>query len=153
MNLPPNDLLVIGCGNPWRGDDGVGPYAARVFRRRGFAALEVHQLTPELAEPLSRAAFAVFIDADARLAPGQIRAEPVEESGSGVLDHHASPGALLQLARQVYGRAPQAVLIGIGAESYDPGRPLSSAVLHAVAALMERPLPIPFDRALAYNQV
>ncbi|MBZ5577348.1 MAG: hydrogenase maturation protease [Acidobacteriia bacterium] len=137
MRLPPEGVLIIGFGNPLRGDDGAGPYAARKLRCRGFSALEAHQLTPELAEAVSRVELSVFIDSRADLAPGEVRAEPVQESGHPELEHHASPGSILRLARQVYGRVPQALIVTIGAESYDLGRPLSDCVLRAVETLVE----------------
>ena len=59
-------LLVIGYGNELRGDDGVGPRVARAvsdWRLPGVTALAVHQLAPELAEPLSLSDAAVFVDA------------------------------------------------------------------------------------------
>lgn len=31
-----HDIVVIGCGNPNRSDDGVGPYVAGLFRKNGI---------------------------------------------------------------------------------------------------------------------
>src|SRR5436190_12555441 len=58
--------LVIACGNPLRGDDGV----ARVAGERLIAlqltevrVLTVHQLMPELIEDIKKAARVLFLDA------------------------------------------------------------------------------------------
>ena len=62
-------MLIIGYGNPLRGDDGVGwrvAEAAGTALPEGAATvLAVHQLTPELSAPISRAGRVVFVDAAA----------------------------------------------------------------------------------------
>jgi hydrogenase maturation protease len=63
----PQDVLIIGYGNPLRSDDGVGWQAAELLtddpRLADAQILACHQLTPELAEDVSRAGFVVLIDA------------------------------------------------------------------------------------------
>jgi hydrogenase maturation protease len=112
--------LIIGYGNPLRGDDAVGPLVAS-----RLGGIVVHQLNPELAEPLAAASLAIFIDARQDLSPGSIEICPIE--GSRVLTHHCTPAYLVQLARDVYGRAPHALLVGIGAESFECGASLSQS--------------------------
>ena len=55
--------LVIGYGNSLRGDDGAGPYAARLLQNMndegGWDIVACHQLTPELAETISRASLVI----------------------------------------------------------------------------------------------
>src|SRR5689334_19250278 len=59
--------LVIGYGNPLRGDDGVGWVAAQRLAHRvdqeHVATMAVHSLTPELAAALRHAELVIFIDA------------------------------------------------------------------------------------------
>lgn len=57
--------LVIGIGNPLRGDDGVGWWLARRAETLKLTprVLRVQQLTPELAEELAGARRVLFIDA------------------------------------------------------------------------------------------
>ena len=61
------DVLVIGYGNPLRGDDGAGWKAAELLaedpRLAGAVVLARHQLTPELADDVSRASLVVLVDA------------------------------------------------------------------------------------------
>ena len=137
MSWKAEGLLIIGFGNRLRGDDDLGPRVARELRMRGLPAVEAHQLTPELAETVSRVELAVFIDSDAHLKPGEIRITPVREKAKSVLEHHASPGGLLRLAREAYGCAPAALLIAIGGESYELGEHLSGPALRAVREVVD----------------
>src|ERR1035441_10847597 len=62
----PAGLLVIGYGNTLRRDDGVGPRVAdavAALALPGVHALACPLLTPELADPVSRARVAIFVDA------------------------------------------------------------------------------------------
>ena len=112
--------LIIGYGNSLRGDDALGPRLAAML---GGIALQ--QLVPELAERLAREERAIFIDARADLAPGEVRIMPV--NGESASTHFCSPGWLLRLAQDTYGHAPDAMLVGIGAQSFEFGAPLSAA--------------------------
>ena len=73
--------LIIGFGNPLRSDDGFGWHASRLLAQaltgQDAAVITCHQLTPELAEPLSQCSRAVFIDADAQGNPGDIHRRAV----------------------------------------------------------------------------
>jgi hydrogenase maturation protease len=90
-----------------------------------LGGIAVQQLLPELAERLAAEEKVVFIDARADLAPGEVQMMPVD--GESASTHWCSPGSLLRLAREAYGHVPEAVLLGIGAESFDLGAPLSAA--------------------------
>jgi hydrogenase maturation protease len=143
----PGTILVIGYGNTLRADDGVGQrvaLAASAWDRPGLAALAVHQLTPELAEPLATAELALFVDA--RLAGGEaVELLPLDPSQSGGLTGHASdPRCLLALTRALYGRHPRAWLIAVPAADFSLGEGLSAAAergaedaLERIAALIE----------------
>ena len=134
-------MLVIGYGNPLRGDDAMGLIAAE-----RLGGLAVHQLTPELSETIAQADAVLFLDADATLLPGEIS---VKECGADLqacagspdparpLDHFATAEALLDLARTVYGAAPKAWLIGMGGESFDLQEGLSAAAARAVDRAVE----------------
>ena len=123
----PEGCLIVGYGCPLRGDDRVGLAAAHILARRGYRALAVHQLSPELAEPVAGARTVVFLDADARLAPGEVAVERLwpDPVRSGPMEHHSTPQALLALARQLYASEPDAWRIGIGGEDFGFGRRLS----------------------------
>ncbi len=126
-------LLIVGYGNPMRGDDAAGPAAAERLAQRGFEALAVHQLVPELAERIASAGSVIFLDADGAVAPGEIEIEPLEEAGTArTFEHHASPAGLLRLAHVAYGARPAACLIRMGAARFDFGDGLSRAAERAV---------------------
>lgn len=139
-------LLVIGYGNPLRGDDGVGQIAARRLLERPLAAqvevLLCHQLTPELAWPISRADSVIFIDAGTEQPPGAVECRQIEPlEAAGALTHSASPPALLAGALELYGARPRALLVSIGVDSLAYREQLSepvSAALQEVVGLVER---------------
>lgn len=134
-------ILVIGYGNPLRGDDGFGKVAAELLQQRGFAGLEIivsHQLNPELAERIHNSRHTIFLDAEAGDEPGALRAtavEPCDLSSSGM--HNFEPGSLLALSQALYGEAPPATLITAGARSFEHGAEISPEVRCAANAAAE----------------
>jgi hydrogenase maturation protease len=134
--LPESMILIIGYGNPLRGDDAVGWQAAQRLRecpRDGTRVLAVHQLTPELMEPISQASRVIFVDAAAIGEPGWVhRRELSPESGAAAFTHHATPEALLAGAKTLYGRAPEATLISISGLSFEISQQLSAPVQQAL---------------------
>src|SRR5947209_1885266 len=118
MNCPLDGLLIIGIGNPLRGDDDVGPRLARKLRLCGIAAEAVHQLAPEVAEQASRSERVLFVDADMHSAPGEIHLRGIGAEANSPFEHHSTPAGLLTLARELYGKEPAARLLTIGGESY-----------------------------------
>jgi hydrogenase maturation protease len=121
-------LLVIGYGNTIRCDDGVGPHVAEAVADLNLAEVEtlsVPQLTPELAEPISRASMVIFVDA-ALDAPREVQLRELAPADSSqVLAHTATPQTMLALARDVFGHAPTAWLLTIPIETTDIGEALS----------------------------
>jgi hydrogenase maturation protease len=89
----------------------------------------VHQLAPELAEPLSRARGVVFVDARTDGAPGVVSHERIVPGGGDApVTHALTPRTLLLYAERLFGRAPPATLVGIGAAYFDHGDALSPQV-------------------------
>jgi hydrogenase maturation protease len=135
-------VLIIGYGNTLRGDDGIGRLAAERLRESApgpdIEVLAVHQLTPELAEPVSRADFVVFLDAREGGMPGTVQREPVhpEPGGEGAFTHQASPSGLLAAASLLYGSRPEGVLLSASGESFAYGAGLSAAAQAAEAELV-----------------
>jgi hydrogenase maturation protease len=137
-------VLILGYGNPLRGDDGVGWHAARRLAETfGSSEVEViagHQLTPELAEPLSRARLAVFIDAACDHGVGEVVLQHIvpQTSSSEPFSHQLTPEVLLGMAKRLYGACPEAVLLSVGAGSFELGQTLSPAVEAALPELFRR---------------
>jgi len=127
-------ILIIGYGNPLRGDDAFGwRVAERLLELEHDPAVDIlclHQIVPELMDPLSRADFAIFIDACAGDEPGAMverRIEP-QSAGAAPFTHHATPEALLAGACTLYGRAAEAVMISVAGADFSLGSELSPPV-------------------------
>jgi hydrogenase maturation protease len=135
-------VLVVGYGNPLRGDDAVGWRVAESVatdpRLIGAHVMTVHQLLPELAVELGEASLAVLVDARVGEPAGSLSVASVAPSdGQGAWTHHLTPAALAGLARSVTGRSADVVVLSIGVESTEPGEGLSHAVADAVPAARE----------------
>jgi hydrogenase maturation protease len=134
--------LIIGLGNPLRGDDSAGQRAAEaLYHCIAPESADIrlcHQLTPELSEPLARASLAVFIDARDGGEPGQICVQQLDSGGETRHTHFMTPGALLLMAKTLYGRAPHAWLVTISAAQFDLGAPLSPDVEAALPEVIKR---------------
>ena len=127
-------ILIVGYGNPLRGDDAFGwRVAESLLALEHDPAVEIlclHQLTPELMDPLSRADLAIFIDACAGEEPGAIverRIDP-ESANRASFTHHATPEALLAGARTLYGRAAEGVMISVAGADFSLRSELSPTV-------------------------
>jgi hydrogenase maturation protease len=136
-------VLLLGYGNPLRSDDGLGwQIAVQLFRANQTADVEVlpcHQLTPELAEPISKAASVLFIDCAKEGVPGEFRCEEIHwQTGSISFTHDLSPTALLDLASQLFGACPRAFLLTICGQCFAPGESLSPTVSCQIPMLKER---------------
>ena len=142
-------LLVIGYGNTLRSDDGVGAKVAAAVDELGLpgvAALVRHQLTPELAEPISEARAVVFVDAAAD-ASNEVRLRPLEPAaGAQLMAHAADPRSLLAFARQLFGRCPEAWWLTIPVENLGFGEELSPVAQRGFQTALEQ------IRKLAANQ-
>ena len=127
-------LLIIGYGNPLRGDDGFGYRAAG----RIPDAIAVHQLTPELMDPIAQADRVLFLDAAAGGLPGEVRRRPVRPAPAEAgFTHHATPEALLAGALVLYGRAPEAEIVTVGGADFSLSADLSPAVAAALEHVVE----------------
>jgi hydrogenase maturation protease len=132
------NTLIVGYGNPLRGDDGVGQAVAQAFAGGnaidGVDALACHQLTPELAERFAAAARVVLIDVAAGREAGRVSVIPLEPAPApaSTLGHHVEPAQLLHMAQKLYGRSPDAYLVTVGAGSLELGEGLSPPVTAAL---------------------
>ncbi len=134
-------LLVIGYGNTLRSDDGVGRAAVEALARLQLPAVETLScdlLTPELADPVSRAERVVFVDA-AIDAPREVLLRPLEPAESSqLMAHAADPRTLLAMARDVFRRAPKAWWLTIPIEHVGIGEELSSLARQGLATAIEK---------------
>ena len=135
------EILVIGYGNTLRGDDGVGPRVAETIgnlRLPGVRTLICALLTPELADPISRAATVIFVDA-AVDAPKEVQWRKLEpKETSQLMAHAADPRTILALARDVFGHAPQAWWLTIPAVKLDFSETLTPEAQRGFAEAVEK---------------
>ena len=147
--------LITGFGNTYRRDDGVALAVVNAVRERlgrpplgplddGFDDLGheldtvvLHQMVPELAETVADYELVIFVDAHVATLPESIHEERMDvEYKTPFVSHQFHPSTVLALAQQIYGRAPDAVLISILGHDFDFGEGLSdkTAVLVPKAA-------------------
>jgi Ni,Fe-hydrogenase maturation factor len=92
----------------------------------GLETLVVHQLSPELAEPLASADLVIFVDARPVESSTDVEVTALVAANSGVALAHASdPRALLSLTQAVYGQRPRAWLVTVPAVDFSLGEALS----------------------------
>ena len=133
MIPPATRSLVIAYGNPLRGDDGLAWRVADELALMDLPSeVEIitrHQLTPELALPVSQAATVLFIDAAQDKVAGELASGPLIAQPCGSLfTHELSPGAILTLAQELYGTCAKAFSISLGGECFEHGETLSAKV-------------------------
>lgn len=137
--------LVIGYGNTLRSDDAAGQRVAEIVAECHYPqvqALAVHQLTPELADPLSTARLAIFIDV---YAPNDhttdvqvIELTPAHSPEPTPLGHTADPRSLLALTQQVYGVAPLSWWVLVPGVNFEFGEELSPVTQQGVAVALDQ---------------
>jgi hydrogenase maturation protease len=138
--------LIIGYGNPLRRDDGVGLAAAQQLANDldipGVQVVACHQLTPELAEPISRTSRVIFIDACDGAHPGQVLCRSVlrDSESAPAFVHHLTPAALLACAYALYHSNPaEALVMTVNGACFEYGEgltPLVAAALPAVTTML-----------------
>jgi hydrogenase maturation protease len=131
-------VLVLGLGNPLRGDDGVGPRVIEELSRRdlpeGATALDAGTGGLDLLHVLEGWERAVIIDAAdvgrepgqfARFTPGEARLVDSEDATSL---HNAGLAEVLALAEAIGQPLPELVIFGVQPEKIGWGEGLSPVV-------------------------
>ena len=135
-------ILVIGYGNTLRGDDAVGQNVAAAVAKWQLPGLSVrvaHQLTPELAEPISRAEMVIFVDGRIAGEEDAVTVRRLEPStGMHFAGHLSDPRGVLALAQAVYGRHAPAWLVLVPALDFSLREDLSAAAARGVAEAIGR---------------
>jgi len=131
--------LALGIGSSLRGDDAVGPLAAEALAAEGLPARAVTQLLPEHALELAEVERVLFLDASREAPPGAVtlqRVGPVEPRPR--VSHRLDPRSLLALCVALHGRAPEGLVLALGAAQLEPGAGLSGPVATAWEAYLAR---------------
>jgi hydrogenase maturation protease len=148
-------VLVLGWGNPSRGDDALGPelvhhLEALAPERPGWrehAFLTDFQLQPEHALDLAQRELVLFADASACAGEPYTFSRLQPQRDQSFTSHALSPSAVLAVYRQLFGREPpDAYLLAIHGEAFALGEPMSAPAqrrLEAALALAIRFLDAP----------
>ncbi len=140
----PAPLLVIGIGNPSRGDDALGPLfieraeilLADELARGHLELLTDFQLQLEHALDLAGRARVVFVDAAVNLA-APFRHTRLTAPGRPLHATHAmSPEQVLDTYRQVWGEPPEAWVLAIHGERFELGDGLSALAAESLDAAL-----------------
>jgi len=119
--MPVKRILLIGYGNPGRGDDGLGPALAEAIEGMALPGVTVdvdYQLTVDHAAMIAAHDLVIFadamigLDAPYRLAP--VSSTPPETLGS----HQVSPEAALALAGLLFGHSPPGWVLAIAGTAF-----------------------------------
>jgi hydrogenase maturation protease len=142
--------VVIGVGNPDRGDDGIGSEVAGRLEGRLPGGTRLVRLVGDdpaaIMEAWRGAARAIVVDAMAAgAAPGTVRrmdavAGPLPADVGSASTHSLGTAAAIEMAR-VLGRLPaHLVVYGVEGESFATGAGLSRPVVAAAAEVVEQVL-------------
>ena len=139
--------LVIGIGNPWRGDDAAGLLAAHALQARALpevTVVEAGGIDSALIDLWQDAGCVILIDAVVSgAAPGTVHCidlsqETLPASHTFCSTHALDLSALLDLARVLDRLPPQLWVYGIEAGDFTHGRPVSEAVILGLARCVEK---------------
>ncbi len=121
MPLTALKILVIGYGNPGRGDDGLGPALGREMEALGIVGVTVecdYQLMVDHAALIAEHDIIVFADAMIGLDVPYRFSEIGPAKPQALGSHQVSPEAALALAGMLFGRAPPGWLLAIAGDEF-----------------------------------
>lgn len=142
-----SEACVIGTGNAFRGDDGVGLVVAQRLRRMALPEVTVLEQSGEgaaLLEAWEDAGQVIVVDAVSSGArPGtihrlEVTGQPLPAHFSGGSTHAFGLAEAVELARQLDRLPPRLVIYGIEGKSFDLGRGLSAEVSAAVQNVIKQ---------------
>jgi hydrogenase maturation protease len=114
-------VLLIGYGNPARGDDGLGPALAAAVARLDLEGVTVetdYQLHVEHAADAAEHDVVIFADADVEGA-GPFRFRRLEpRSELSFTSHSVSPAGVLGLAQQLFSARSSGYVLGIRGHAF-----------------------------------
>ncbi|MEO5343489.1 MAG: hydrogenase maturation protease [Gammaproteobacteria bacterium SHHR-1] len=137
-------MLLIGYGNPGRGDDGLGPALVERLKAMDLPGLSLdadYQLTPEMAADLAAHAQVVFADASREPLPRPKLSPLQPRPPASFSSHGLQPAEVLYLAQRLFGASTQAFVLAIPGREFDVFREgLSAPARHQLQLAVERVL-------------
>lgn len=133
------NVLIGGIGGVLLGDDGVGPYVARLLASRyefeqGVKVADLGTPALEIIDELSGREAVILIDSvDTEATPGTVllyrKADIMRHRPEVRMDPHSPALVDALLSAELFGVAPaEVLLVGIRAESFEPSCNLSAPV-------------------------
>jgi len=141
-------ILLLGYGNPDRGDDGVAWHVLKtLFSERGKNSIDLFdlevnpltenidvwfnfQLLPEIADLIVKYDQAVFLDAHT----GEIKndlnfVKLIPAYQNAPFTHHMTPASLLAVAESIHGEYPESWLLSVRGYSFEFEQQLTAKTL------------------------
>jgi hydrogenase maturation protease len=145
---PASEKLLIGVGNEFRSDDGVGPYLSGEIRKLGLEGIEVIEAGGEGAELVGLwdgLPLVIIIDAVySGNAPGTIYLYqiPDDKLPTAIFGRHSTHAfglaEAVELSRTMGTLPKKLIIYGIEGKTFEPGPGLSNEVRKAADGLKER---------------
>jgi hydrogenase maturation protease len=117
MSLP--RALLIGYGNPGRGDDGLGPAFAQRIADKKLPGLSVEidfQLMADHSLTISQHDLVIFVDATVACDDPFIFTELTDVTPQNLGSHSVTPEAAVALSRLLFQTTPRAFVLGIAGD-------------------------------------
>jgi len=130
--------VLMGIGNELRGDDGIGIYVARNFRKVGWKVIVAGQVPEDFTSEIKNLKPDILIMVDAalmNLPPGEIRIVPAEKIPKVAFSTHGMPLSFFMEYIEEY--VKRCLLIGIQPKSMEFGVGLSEEVKAAGDKLIQ----------------
>ena len=131
--MNPAPILIIGIGNPSRGDDALGPMLIERLEALQLSdtlpkveLLTDFQLQVEFAIDLLGREQVIFVDACLNATPPFEFSPVVAAEDSSYSSHALSPSAVLHAYRKLYGEPPTAHVLAIQGIKFELGEGLST---------------------------
>ncbi len=128
----------MGVGNELRGDDAVGIYVARNFRKEGWLIIECGTVPEDFTSQIKKIKPKLLVIVDAaemNLNPGEIRIIPEEKIPKVAFSTHGMPLSLLMDYLKPF--TGKIILIGIQPQTMEFGKYMNENVKRAANELIE----------------
>lgn len=132
MQSTPHNILIYGYGNPGRRDDGLGNAFVNNLEQwvvqenlSGITFDSNYQLNIEDAEAIADKDLVIFADASAEAIDDFVLTPVNASTQVAFTTHAASPGYIVELCKQLYGRVPATYLMHIKGYAWDFSEGLS----------------------------
>lgn len=133
-------ILIFGIGNPGRQDDGLGARAVEYLEKLQLPNVTCeadYQLNLEDVLACSKHDIVIFIDAATEINKPFFLESLRDEENMPAMSHTLRPGAVLSLARSLFGKAPAAYILGVLGYEFEIGEGLTSQAQNNLKQALE----------------